>query len=270
MKTIYYYQTFVGLHKLLTHPQDIDVINISSIHFNEDKSGTKNIYLNDNLPNDKIFDEMWTETEKLYYNGTTIMLMIGGAGGAYQNLFEDFDTYYPLLKELIETKNFIGGIDIDIEEKVSLDNIKMFINKLKEDFGNYFILTMAPIAPTLMYDGPGLSGFSYKELYNSKEGKLINWFNTQCYQSFSFDTYDRIIKNGYPPNKIVMGMESGQFDKSNFNDAINQVKKCIQNYPTMCGVYDWEYLNAPPDKNDCSLWCKLMKRIYHIYSDELG
>ena len=46
MKTIYYYQTFVGLHKLMTHLQDIDVINVSSIHFDEDKHGTKNIYLN--------------------------------------------------------------------------------------------------------------------------------------------------------------------------------------------------------------------------------
>ena len=47
MKTIYYYQTFVGLHKLMTHLQDIDVINVSSIHFDEDKHGTKNIYLKD-------------------------------------------------------------------------------------------------------------------------------------------------------------------------------------------------------------------------------
>ena len=41
MKTIYYYQTFVGLHKLLTHLTDIDVINVSSIHFNESKDGSK-------------------------------------------------------------------------------------------------------------------------------------------------------------------------------------------------------------------------------------
>ena len=43
MKTIYYYQTFVGLHKLLPHLTDIDVINVSSIHFNESKDGSKNI-----------------------------------------------------------------------------------------------------------------------------------------------------------------------------------------------------------------------------------
>ena len=65
MKTVYYYQTFVGLHKLLSHPQDIDIINISSIHFNEDKSGDKQIYLNDNVPYSKLFDQLWNETQLL-------------------------------------------------------------------------------------------------------------------------------------------------------------------------------------------------------------
>ena len=30
MKTIYYYQTFVGLHDLMNHLQDIDVIIVST------------------------------------------------------------------------------------------------------------------------------------------------------------------------------------------------------------------------------------------------
>lgn len=270
MKTIYYYQTFVGLHKLLTHLQDIDVINISSIHFDEDKGGDKHIYLNDNLPYDKKFELLWTDAQLASVQGTTIMLMVGGAGGAYVNLFTHFDIYYPQLKQLIEDKTFIKGIDLDIEEEVSLDDVKMLIRKLKEDFGDEFILTMAPIAPSLTDDCPGMSGFVYKELFCSEEGQMISWFNTQCYNSFSKDTYDKIIKNGYPPEKIVMGMESGQFDKTNFQTALNEVKECIEEYPSMAGVYDWEYYNAPPDDNDSSAWCKLMKLQGIIYSDELG
>ena len=42
MKTIYYYQTFVGLHDLMDHAQDIDVIIVSSIHFGKDKFARKN------------------------------------------------------------------------------------------------------------------------------------------------------------------------------------------------------------------------------------
>ena len=270
MITTYYYQTFVGLHKLLDHVQDIDVINISSIHFDEDKSGTKNIYLNDNIPSDPIFDPMWTETESASVQGTTIMLMIGGAGGAYTNLFKDFDIYYPMLRSLLQEKSFIRGIDIDVEEEVTLDNVKSLIRLLKYDMGADFLITMAPVSESMITDGSGMGGFSYKELYSSYEGSLVNWFNVQCYGSFSHETYDQIIKNGYPPEKIVMGMESGQFDKTTFQKALDEVKKTLDHYPTMSGVYDWEYLNAPPDEHDPSAWAKLMKRQYNIYSDELG
>jgi len=263
MKTIYYYQSFVGLHKLLAHPQDIDVITVSSIHFDENKDGQKHIYLNDNLPSDKQFTQMWTETELLYNQGVTIMLMIGGAGGAYTNLFKDFTIYYPQLKQLLNEKTFIGGINLDIEEEVDINQAKMLIRLLKHDFP-HFKISMAPIAECMITDNPGLSGFSYKELYNSYEEILIDWFNVQAYDSFSFETYDKIIKNGYPPEKIVMGMESGQFDKTTFHNALKEVKQCLDVYPSMCGAYDWEYLNAPPDEHDCSLWCKLMKNVNQI------
>ena len=70
-----------------------------------------------------------------------------------------------------------------------------------------------------------------------------------------------IIKNGYPPEKIVIGMESGQFDETTFKNALENVKEIKKVYPTFGGVYDWEYLNAPPDTKDPSQWAKLMKNI---------
>jgi len=259
MKTIYYYQTFVGLHKLMNHLQDIDVIIVSSIHFGKDKAGKKGIYLNDNIPYDPLFNELWLETHEASDQGVTIMFMMGGAGLAYGELFSDFETYYPLLKTLITEKSWIKGIDLDIEESVTLDNVKMLMNRLIKDFGSDFIITMAPVSPSLMHDGSSMAGFSYKELYLSEEGKHIKWFNTQCYYSFSKNTYDLIIQNGYPPEKIVMGMESGQFDEKTFSKAIHEVIKIKDEYPDFAGVFDWEYLNAPPDKNDPSQWAKLMK-----------
>jgi len=261
MKTIYYYQTFVGLDKCFSHLEDIDVFIISSLHFGKDKEGKKSIYLNDNKPYDTIFRELWLQTEKASTQGTTIMLMMGGAGLAYNELFSDFKTYYPQLVELITTKSWIKGIDLDIEESVSLDNIKMLMNCLVRDFGKEFIITMAPVSSTLSYDGSSMAGFNYKELYDSPEGKLIHWFNTQCYGSYSFQTYDSIVKNGYPPEKVVMGMESGQFDDKTFENAILEVIKIKQKYPTFAGVFDWEYLNAPPKPDDPSQWAKLMKKL---------
>ena len=270
MKTIYYYQTFVGLDKALTHIEDVDVFIVSSIHFandsgnangSKDNEGKKSIFLNDNKPYDPIFNELWLQTEKASVQGTTIMLMMGGAGKAYKELFSDFDTYYPQLKQLIMEKSWIKGIDLDIEEPVSIDNVKMLINRLVKDLGKDFIITMAPVSSTLTTDGSSYAGFHYKELYNSEEGSYIHWFNTQCYNSYTFETYESIIKNGYPPEKVVMGMESGQFDDKTFQNALDEVKKIKEKYPNFGGVFDWEYLNAPPDKSDPSQWSRLMKNI---------
>jgi len=258
MKVCYYYQTFVGLEKIMSHSEDITNIIISSIHFGKDKNGDKSIYLNDNNPNNKIFDKLWKETNELSTKGITITCMIGGAGGAYSALFSDLDIYFPLLVDMIRSKPWIKGIDLDIEESVLLTDVKLLINKITSEFGDDFIITMAPVSSSLESDNPGMGGFNYKDLYNSEEGKYINWFNTQCYNSYSFETFDRIIKNGYSPDHIIMGMESGQFTDDSFVNIIKQIKKTYEN---IAGVYDWEYLNAPPNKNDPSEWAKLMSNL---------
>ena len=133
MKTIYYYQSFVGLDKLLTHVQDIDVIIVSSIHFGKNNNKPY-IHLNNNVPDNKIFDELWLQTEKASVEGCKIMLMMGGAGGAYQQLFSDFNTYYPLLVKTINDRSWITGIDLDIEESVKLSDVQMLINHLVKRF----------------------------------------------------------------------------------------------------------------------------------------
>lgn len=258
MKTIYYYQTFVGLEKLMTHLQDIDVIIVSSIHFNK-VNDKPQIYLNDNKPNDKLFDQLWNETHHCSVQGVTIMLMIGGAGGAYQELFNDFEANYAQLRDLLREKTWIQGIDLDIEETTKMEDIQKLMDRLMKDFGDDFIITMAPVATSLMNDGRSMAGFNYKQLYKSSQGRFIRWFNTQCYNSFSIDTYHSIIKNGYPPNKVVMGMESGQFDEKSFKEALQTIRILVNEYPNMAGVFDWEYLDAPPSKDDPSLWCRLIK-----------
>ena len=53
-----------------------------------------------------------------------------------------------------------------------------------------------------------------------------------------------------------MGMMSGQFTDDSFVDVIHTIK---EKYPNVCGFYDWEYLDAPPNKNDPSEWAKLVK-----------
>jgi len=258
MKTIYYYQSFCGLDKLYSHIQDIDTIILSSIHFSSYKN-TPYIHLNDYDPDSPRFDNVWIELHKVYEQGVEIILMVGGAGGAYGALFSNFDLYYPLLFSMLRKYKFITGIDLDIEEGVNINDVKKLIDTLIKDFGEDFTITMAPVAESLMTDGSSMGGFSYKELYNSKEGKYIKWFNTQCYNSYTLETYDSIIKNGYPPEKVVFGMLGGDYD--DFNLDLTEVKKVKEKYPKMKGVFTWEYINSPPDKNDPSQWCKMLKGI---------
>ena len=258
MKTIYYYQSFCGLDKLSSHIKDIDVIIVSSIHFGSFKNDPY-IHLNNYDPESPKFDEVWKEVKELHVKGVQILLMVGGAGGAYENLFKDFETYYELLKNTLNKHPYISGIDLDIEEEVDVNKVKKLMNRLMKDFGKDFILTMAPVGESLMTDGQGMGGFSYKELYNSEEGKYIKWFNTQCYNSYTLETYDSIIKNGYPPEKVVFGMLSGDYD--DFNTSLNEIKKVVTKYPKMNGVMIWEYITSPPDKNDPSQWCASIKKI---------
>ena len=135
--------------------------------------------------------------------------MIGGAGGAFTDLFSDFEFYYNLKYNLIKNKKIIKGINLNIVENVNIDNIKILINSITKDFGENFIISLAPIQSSLEYDSPGLGGFIYKNLLNSPEGKYINYFNGQFYSDYSLDSYNKVINNNYNSEMVVMGMLGG-------------------------------------------------------------
>lgn len=261
-RIIMYYQTFKGLNKLLEKdPIPITHLHVSSIHFglNDYKPY---IHLNDNTPDDKIFDNMWLQTEKLANRGVKIVLMIGGAGGAFTELFTNFNVYYSLLKKTIKDRPWISGIDLDVEEEVELDNIYKLITTLDKDFGKDFIISMAPVAEYLEQDIPGFGGFIYKELYNSPWGKRINYFNCQSYNEYSVDLYQMIIANNYDPSKIVYGM-LGEKNKFDFLFILETIRKLKKNYKNFGGVFVWEYFDAPPNENDPSIWAV---EIYNLFN----
>jgi len=255
-RIIYYYQTFVGLNDILTPDTKVTHIHLSSIHFGTDSNNNPYIHLNNNKPDNKIFDSVWNDLETAKQLGIKVILMVGGAGGAFQDLFSNFDTYYSLLKELIlNKKDIIDGIDLDIEEPVTLHNVENLIKTIKADFGESFIITMAPIQSSMQTDQPGMGGFIYKTLYKSC-GNLIDYFNVQCYYDYSFDAYKQIIKNGYTEDKIVMGSISSQ----DITNNINTIKKIVEVYPKIGGVFNWEYYDSPSLKSNENhgTWSRLM------------
>lgn len=259
-KVIYYYQTINGIDQLLKNGYATH-INLSAIHFGKDSNNKNYIHLNDNNPYDPIYDSLWKQLEEATKQNIKIILMIGGAGSAYQTLFSDFESYYGLLYKLIKDKTMISGVDLDVEELVKLCDIQMLIRRIRTDFGKDFTISMAPISYSMESDNPGMGGFIYKDLYNSPEGSQIDYFNVQSYGSYNLEVYQDIINNGYPVEKIIFGMIYGQ----NLDSIVKQLKLIKEKYPNFLGVFMWEYFQAPPDApQHPEHWGQLMKNILNI------
>ena len=240
-KILFYYQTFSSLDTIinLKCKTNADIyVYISSVHFGLENK-TPYIGINNNPVNQQ--GTLWDDALKANENGINIMLMLGGAGGAYTTMFSNFEVYYDLLYKLLNEKRYIKGIDLDIEEGVKLEDVKMLIKRLNKDFGNDFIITLAPVASSMMYDMPGMGDFVYKELHTSSEGELISWYNVQCYEECSFNVYNTIIENGYTPDKIVFGILGDDYDSSSFIPIKEEINKIKIKYPTMGGCILWEY-----------------------------
>lgn len=252
-KIIYYYQTFVGLDDLFSKKNiPVTHIHLSSIHFGVDLSNNPYIHLNDDSPDYYDFESVWKDMKKASDLGIKIVLMIGGAGGGYASFFSNYDTYLQLLFDTIQKYDMISGVDLDIEEPVDINNVKKLIIDLKVKFGENFSISIAPIQSSLQEDEPGMGGFCYKDLYNSEVGKYIDYFNVQFYSNFSEISYDDCVNNGYPPEKLVMGMISGM----NYDNILSEIYTISHKYKDKFGgVFNWEYFNSPPYGNkDPARW----------------
>jgi chitinase len=263
-RVIYYYQTqysngnYVSLSPMWTtlnpansKPYVSDVM-VAAFHLGYNTDGSPYIHLNDNVPGDPMFTTMWQEVATLQSYGVTVRIMLGGAAqGSYGDLFSQWSTFYPILQQTLQLYN-LNGIDLDIEENVSLANAEMLINQLNTDFGSKFLITMSPVASAL-WGGANLSGFSYPKLYKSTAGPKIAWFNGQFYSGFatlaSPSDYQRVVSAGYPANKIVGGMIANPSDGSGYvsiKTVSNTLKSLVTQYPHFGGVAAWEYFNAEP------------------------
>lgn len=277
-RVIYYYQTqyyngtYVSLSPIWTtlnpttnKPYVTDVM-VAAFHLGYNNDGTPYIHLNDNPPGDPMFDTMWQEVATLQSYGVTVRMMLGGAAqGSYQDLFNNWDTFYPILQQTLEQYQ-LNGIDLDVEENVTLANAEMLIDQLAGDFGPQFRITLSPVASAL-WGGANLSGFSYGKLYAAEASKIA-WFNGQFYSGFATlsttTDYEKIIQAGYPPYKIVGGMISNPSDGGGFvpiGKVAQTVETLTGEYPAFGGVADWEYFNAlPGNTGDPIEWAEIMAR----------
>jgi len=257
-RIIYYYQTFTGLSKLLAiSPQPTTHIHLASIHFGLEKDGiTPYIHLNDKHPDDPAFDDVWDDCIKAKLQGIEIILMIGGSGGGYSTLFSNFNKYYEMLQTTLKNHPEISGIDLDIEEPTSLENVDMLISQIIKDYP-HFIISLAPVSSSLENDGSPMTGFNYKKLYNKFQNE-ISYFNGQFYYGdYSLEGFEKCIENGYPENKIVMGMVSQPHTLEN---NLKVLKEIARKYPNMGGAFVWELYDADTNPEIWSV--KVERAIY--------
>ncbi|KAI1337821.1 glycoside hydrolase superfamily [Xylariaceae sp. FL0016] len=225
---------------------------IAAVHVIDGDGG---IHLNDYPPGDAIFDQVWSDAAALQAAGIKVMAMVGGAAaGTWERLDGDdtsFEAYYGPLHDLIGTYN-LQGLDLDVEQSMSLDGMTRLIDRLKADFGDDFIITLAPVASALTEGGGNLSGFDYFDL-EAQRGDDIAFYNAQFYfgwgDASSASDYESIIDDGFPASKVVMGLLTNSANGNGFVDLDTEagvLSELVGENANFGGVAAWEYYNSLP------------------------
>ncbi|PGH12985.1 hypothetical protein AJ79_03958 [Helicocarpus griseus UAMH5409] len=276
-RIVYYFQTYhpnnsdnyVSMLPLMLENCGLTHVILAAIHINEEAD---NLTLNDHSPEDPRYDRLWADARDLKAEGIKVMAMLGGAArGSFQRLDQTdaiFQRYYVPLRDMIRDHG-LDGLDLDVEEEMSLDGIIRLIDRLKADFGEEFIVTLAPVASALIDGMPHLSGFDYKAL-EAVRGSKIEWYNTQFYNGWggieNTAIYDRIVAEGWAPEKVVVGLLTNPRNGSRGYVSIDMLSAIIGSlmvkYPRFGGVMGWEYFNAlPGDSEEPWQWAACMSLI---------
>ncbi|TDZ68365.1 Chitinase 2 [Colletotrichum trifolii] len=259
-RVITYYQTHhtpegkpISILPLVTQPGiSVTHVILAAIHINDDPD---NLTLNDHRPDNPRFLTLWAELRVLQASGVKVLGMLGGAArGSYERLDgdeEQFERYYVPLREMMR-KHALDGIDLDVEEEMSLGGIIRLIDRIRTDFGKDFIITMAPVAMALLDPFKNLSGFDYEAL-EVMRGKDIAWYNAQFYCGWGDCSnpvmYEMLLARGWPQEKIVIGLVTNPENGSGWVpwEMLGSVLLTLRSrYKQFGGVMGWEYFNSLP------------------------
>ncbi|KXX78928.1 Chitinase 2 [Madurella mycetomatis] len=260
-RLITYYQTHhtpsgqhISILPLVQKPGiSLTHVILAAIHINEDPSA---LTLNDHPPSHPRFITLWAELRVLQASGIKVLGMLGGAAkGSFTRLdTEDeatFNQFYNPVAELIRTRS-LDGLDLDVEEPMSLGGIIRLIDRLRADFGPSFLITLAPVAAALLSVEHNLSGFDYEAL-EVMRGAEIAWYNAQFYCGWGDCSnpamYEMLLAKGWPPEKIVVGLVTNPENGSGWvpwNMLGNVLPLLAGRHPRFGGVMGWEYFNSLP------------------------
>jgi hypothetical protein len=255
-RVVMYYQTqysdgaYVSPLGLTNNDTGLTDLVVAALHLNGDGS----VCLNDDPLDAPRYRQMWTDLKTIQAAGVRVSVMLGGAApGSFERLETAFATYYPRLRNVIASYH-LDGVDLDVEETMSLAAIEQLITTLRADFGPHFIITLAPVASALTDGAANLSGFSYPQLERAI-GSQISWYNAQFYNGFAFldtsDDYENILfGNPIPLQKIVvLALTSQANGGSGYVEPhalATVLRSIVARHPDFGGIAGWEYFNATP------------------------
>ncbi|MCJ1269970.1 hypothetical protein MMC22_009863 [Lobaria immixta] len=275
-RVVCYHQThynrngdYVSILPLLTEATDyisISHLIVAAIHLNE---APGDITLNNDPPNASKNAQLWEEVQIFQDVGIKVLGMVGGAAqGTFRRLDQsdaDFEVYYQPLLEMVRTFH-LDGLDLDVEEEMSLAGIIRLIDRLKSDFGDEFLITMSPVA-TALQGRPHLSGFDYEAL-EVMRGASIAWYHVQFYNNWGhlqdFVGYNAILSRGWRPEKVVVGALTNPGNGHGWiplEELTRTLAALMRIYPRFGGIMGWEYFNSKPE--DCERpweWAEAMMR----------
>ncbi|KAL0943456.1 alkaline phosphatase [Colletotrichum truncatum] len=272
-RVITYYQTHhthdgkpISILPLVTQPGiSVTHVILAAIHINDDPEA---LTLNDHHPSDPRFLTLWAELRVLQASGVKVLGMLGGAArGSYERLDGDeaqFEKYYIPLRDMVR-QHGLDGIDLDVEEEMSLGGVIRLIDRIRQDFGKDFLITMAPVAMALLDPLKNLSGFDYEAL-EVMRGREIAWYNTQFYCGWGDCSnpvmYEMLLAKGWPPEKVVIGLVTNPENGSGWVpwEMLGSVLLTLRGrYERFGGVMGWEYFNSlPGGKERPWEWAKWM------------
>lgn len=252
----------VSLLPLITNTSGITHVILAAIHLND---RPEDITLNDHPPNHEKFTTLWSEVAWIQATGIKVLGMLGGAAkGSYERLDGDdekFERFYSPLRDMIKDHR-LQGLDLDVEENMSLPGVIRLIDRLRSDFGSDFLVTLAPVATALLPAQPHLSGFSYHDLERQR-GSEIAWYNTQFYCGWGDASttmwYDAIINtpfSPFQPNKVVMGLitnpklGAGYVEWEKLEPVLRSLRARYASRGGFGGVMGWEYFCAMPGEEE--------------------
>ena len=246
-QTHYYKNEFVSALPLITECEDVIGIThliIAAIHVNDPPG---NITLNSDTPGAAKYEPLWEEVKVFQDVGIKVLGMLGGAArGSFTRLDQSdaiFEAYYTPLRDMLRLHGF-DGVDLDVEEEMSLNGIIRLIDRLKADFGPSFAITMSPVA-TALQGQQHLSGFDYEAL-EVMRGSSIDCYHVQFYNNWGrlqdFVGYNLILNRGWPPEKVVVGVLTHPGHGQGFiafEELERTLRTLMQFIPKFGGVMGW-------------------------------